>query len=210
MFRTLNSVSVTIDGRHVTVTAAGDVTIDGHPWDTDAALNAFDTTPSLAVLAAHAVATGELTLADAVRGAHSDLDRPSGRCADPAVAWYLIHLRPNGPRPVLDVSPANLSPGLAALFADSPDRVERVRAARAAACPAEVLGRLAHDQDLDVRAGVAANPFTPAPVLLALASDSSALLRATAASNPTLPTALRTQLAGDENRTVRRAARAGA
>jgi hypothetical protein len=69
--------------------------------------------------------------------------------------------------------------------------------------PAAVLSSYAKDTDSDLRSGVALNPNTPAPILMDLASDENELVRCSVAQNPRTPAPILIDLASDENETVR-------
>ena len=84
---------------------------------------------------------------------------------------------------------------------------DRQDAASNSECPLDWLGRLARDEDGDVRFRAARNPNTSQEALKVLAGDKNWDVRRNVARHPACPPELLEQLAGDEHGAVRTAAR---
>ncbi|MBM4386058.1 MAG: hypothetical protein FJ091_22185, partial [Deltaproteobacteria bacterium] len=89
-------------------------------------------------------------------------------------------------------------------LAQDEDKDVREQVAGNASTPAEVLGRLAQDEDWEVRMGVAGNASMPAEVLGRLAQDKDTDVRAAVAANAAMPAEVLGRLAQDKDKDVRR------
>lgn len=203
----------TVAGNVITV-AGPNVMINGTPWHEVAAYAALTGSDAmtLAVAAAAAVTNGMLTLDEVSVEANADYARMRAEneyCTNVAHCWFLAHLRADGfVPPILVPNPDSINVDLAVTLARSAISEERQIAALSPQTPGTVLIELAHDRDLDVRAGVAGNPATPCAALEVLAHDQSVIVRAAAAGHAGLSTPTLTGLTRDPNRTVRAAAHA--